>query len=201
MTTAAYHHGDLRATLVDAAVELVEANGIDRFSVREAARGAGVSSAAPYRHFADKAALLTAAAGRARAIFAASQEQAAADCAEPGDRFRAMGVAAVRFAVERPHLFRLVSDRRWRDAEDPATVEQEARMRQAMQGAHRAAREARGGRGVDPAVAMLAAQAIVYGLARMFLDGHLGDEGVPTEQVEDVAEAVLGVLGAGFLGR
>jgi AcrR family transcriptional regulator len=60
-----YHHGDLRAALVTAAVELVAEKGVAGLSVAEAARRAGVSSAAPYRHFASRTALLSAAASAA----------------------------------------------------------------------------------------------------------------------------------------
>ena len=59
---ATYHHGDLRAALVTAALELIAEKGVAGLSVAEAARRAGVSSAAPYRHFASRSALLSAAA-------------------------------------------------------------------------------------------------------------------------------------------
>jgi AcrR family transcriptional regulator len=59
---ATYHHGDLRAALVDAALELVAQRGVPGLTVAETARLAGVSSAAPYRHFASRTALLSAAA-------------------------------------------------------------------------------------------------------------------------------------------
>ena len=59
---ATYHHGDLRAALVAAALELIAEKGVAGLSVAEAARRAGVSSAAPYRHFAGRSALLSAAA-------------------------------------------------------------------------------------------------------------------------------------------
>src|SRR5579871_2109283 len=61
----AYHHGNLRAALVEAALALVEDVGADRVTVREAARRAGVSSGAPFRHFPDRTALLTAVAEEA----------------------------------------------------------------------------------------------------------------------------------------
>jgi len=59
---ATYHHRDLRAALVTAALELVAEKGVPGLSVAEAARRAGVSSAAPYRHFSSRTALLSAAA-------------------------------------------------------------------------------------------------------------------------------------------
>src|SRR5258707_9128128 len=66
-----YHHGDLRRALIEAALSLVaERRGAD-LSIREVARRAGVSYAAPYHHFADKSALLAAVAGGGvlRAVF------------------------------------------------------------------------------------------------------------------------------------
>ena len=59
---APYHHGDLRNALVAAAAQMVERDGEERFSLREAARSVGVTANAAYRHFADRSALLTAVA-------------------------------------------------------------------------------------------------------------------------------------------
>lgn len=59
-STVSYHHGDLRNALVSAGVELLAEQGVEALSLREVARRAGVSHAAPYRHFSDKQALLTA---------------------------------------------------------------------------------------------------------------------------------------------
>ena len=89
-----YHHGDLRAALVGAARELVAEKGVAGLSVAEAARRAGVSAAAPYRHFEGRAALLSAAATDAgrqlRAEMQAALEQlrrdADADAAPTGSR-------------------------------------------------------------------------------------------------------------------
>ena len=60
--TKPYHHGDLRAALVDAALSLVKEGGIEALGLRAAARRAGVTHAAPYRHFEDKTDLLAAVA-------------------------------------------------------------------------------------------------------------------------------------------
>src|SRR6476469_8276563 len=57
-----YHHGDLKRALTEAALELVKEKGPKGFTLREVARRAGVSAAAPYRHFADKSQLLAAVA-------------------------------------------------------------------------------------------------------------------------------------------
>src|SRR5262245_2808294 len=66
-----YHHGNLRQALIDSTIELVGERGIDGFSVAEAARLAGVSPGAPYRHFPDRDALLAAASSAATEQLAA----------------------------------------------------------------------------------------------------------------------------------
>jgi AcrR family transcriptional regulator len=99
------HHGDLRNALEHAALELVAEKGPHGFSLNEASRRAGVSVAAPYKHFADREALLAslAVAGyrEQRARFAAAAE--AAD--HPEDRLAAFAAAYVRFAAQEPALF------------------------------------------------------------------------------------------------
>src|SRR5580693_565532 len=71
-----YHHGDLRRVLIDAALQLVEEGGAEGLSVREAARRAGVSPGAPFRHFSSRAALMTAVAEEAQRRFRAEIEAA-----------------------------------------------------------------------------------------------------------------------------
>lgn len=104
----AYHHGDLRAALIAAALHMLEeGDGPTTLSLREAARRAGVSAMAPYRHFADKEALLAAAAmvGFQR-LEAALRE--ADQAPEPREALVAQGVAYVSFACANPALFRLM---------------------------------------------------------------------------------------------
>jgi AcrR family transcriptional regulator len=99
-----YHHGDLRAALIDAAEALLDAGG--DISLREAARTAGVSPTAAYRHFADKDALLAALAVRGFREFAKALGEAAAR--SPGHELAARGGAYIRFALARPGRFRLM---------------------------------------------------------------------------------------------
>jgi AcrR family transcriptional regulator len=202
MSDERYHHGDLREALIQAAIELVALQGADRFSMREASRMAGVSSGAPYRHFPDNDALLRATARRVSALLSEAQQAAVARLEEPALRLRAIGIAGVRFAVEHPELFRLLNDPRWIDREDPETRDQLQANEDAVQTVLHAS--VRGGvlRGEhDPALVLLAAQATTYGLARLFLDGHLASEGVDPDEAERVAGAVLDLLGTGILSR
>jgi AcrR family transcriptional regulator len=99
-----YHHGDLKAALVDAAVALIAERGLRGFSLAEASRRVGVSAAAPYRHFADRDELLAAVAVRALRTFAAMvAEEGGQD--SPEQQLAAMASAYVRFAAEQRPLF------------------------------------------------------------------------------------------------
>ena len=100
-----YHHGDLRAALVDAAIDLIAERGLRGFSMAEASRRVGVSSAAPYRHFADRDALLAAVAVRGLQVFADMVATEGGDAGLPEDRLVAMARAYVRFAAEQRSLF------------------------------------------------------------------------------------------------
>ena len=100
-----YHHGDLRPALVDAAIDVIAERGVRDFSMAEASRRLGVTTAAPYRHFADRDELLAAVAARGLTVFAAMLS-AASDAADaPADRLAAMAGAYVRFAAQQRPLF------------------------------------------------------------------------------------------------
>lgn len=106
---SAYHHGDLRRSLLDAAEIELEENGIERFSLRAVAKRAQVSHGAPAHHFANADELLTALAARGYGRFIEMQdrrEQAAA--AHPRARLAASGLGYIDFATAHPALFRLM---------------------------------------------------------------------------------------------
>src|SRR5580658_8250461 len=104
-----YHHGDLRSALVDAAIGVIAERGVRGFSMAEASRRLGVTTAAPYRHFADRDELLAAVATRALTVFAemlSTAADAAADAVDtPAQRLAAMAGAYVRFAAQQRPLF------------------------------------------------------------------------------------------------
>jgi AcrR family transcriptional regulator len=109
-----YHHGDLRAALLAAAEAELAERGVEAFSLRQVARRAGVSHAAPAHHFGDANGLLTALAAEGFRLFLAAQaaREAGAD-PTPRARMIAAGLGYVDFAIARPALFRLMhaSDR------------------------------------------------------------------------------------------
>lgn len=104
-----YHHGDLRGALLEAIRQLVERDGADRFSLAEACRIAGVSTAAPYKHFADRPEMLrgVVAAGMDR-LYAAMSAAAASHPAGDPRRMIALGQSYVDFARTEPGVFRLM---------------------------------------------------------------------------------------------
>ena len=108
-TRSSYHHGDLRAQLIAAVRDLVETHGPDGFSVAEAARRAGVSSAAPYKHFKDRPALLRAVATEGMDRLREAMLAAAGQHPEGSiEAVAAIGQAYVDFARSGPGVFRLV---------------------------------------------------------------------------------------------
>jgi AcrR family transcriptional regulator len=106
--TEPYHHGNLYATLLGAARTLVEEVGIDGFSLRELARRAGVSPAAPYHHFKDKAALIQALAKESQARLGISSHQAIEGITDPIQKLSLLGVAYVLYAFDHPSEFRIM---------------------------------------------------------------------------------------------
>lgn len=115
---ATYHHGDLRSALLSAGRDLLAERGPDAFSLSALAHRVGVSTAAPYRHFADRNALLDALADEGYTIFHATLLEAVASATDPGDALRRIGLAYLNFADERAAVFRIMfQDRQGRPAE------------------------------------------------------------------------------------
>lgn len=195
-----YHHGDLRSALVAAALELIErAGGGSGWSLREAARLAGVSEAAPYRHFADKNELV---ATVAQEGFVALEERLAAVSARsPRRRLVELGVAYVRFAAERPAHYRVMFGRELVDKTAyPGLEEVGARafehLRQVVAAGQRAGRLRAG----DPRALALTAWSAVHGLASLLVDGQVRVIGLEGRSVEELARHLARDLMRG-LGR
>jgi AcrR family transcriptional regulator len=104
-----YHHGDLRRALIEAALQLIAAEGARALTLREVARRAGVTHAAPYRHFPSKDALLAAVAEEGfRGLHNAMLERMERAGADLRNRFLESGVGYVLFAVQHPAHFRVM---------------------------------------------------------------------------------------------
>lgn len=179
----AYHHGALRPALIEAAEAVIAERGLDRFSLRETARRAGVSPAAPAHHFGDARGLLTAIAIQAFSDLADALEAATASAG--GDRearIKAQGVAYVRFALDRPARFDLM----WRK---PLLANDDPQLNEAGDRAFEALDRVTRGEGApstcstDPELApSVAAWSLVHGFARLAIDGAFGADSDSTER-------------------
>jgi AcrR family transcriptional regulator len=144
---ATYHHGDLRTAVLSAAWKMIEKEGVEGLSVREAARRAGVSHNAPYRHFAGRDALIAALVAEGFDELKKALENRAG---------RELGEAYVTFALAQPQRFRLMFA--------SGRVDEELKTRFSNAFSHL---------GADSAAAGAAAWSLVHGLASLILEGQL----------------------------
>ncbi|CAN7412331.1 TetR/AcrR family transcriptional regulator [Bradyrhizobium sp. LjRoot220] len=191
-----YHHGDLRRVLIDAALQLVGEGGPEAVSVREAARRAGVSPGAPFRHFPSRDALMNAVAEEAQRRFRAEIEAALAEApagaGDPLGRFRCLGLAYLRWAMKNPTHFEIISSRRFFDHDKAAGVSQD--NAELIDLAERTLAEAFAEgqlRSPDLKRVQIAGRALVYGFARMNIDGHFPRWGVAGADAEGTAAGIL----------
>jgi AcrR family transcriptional regulator len=103
-----YHHGDLRAALIDTAMELIAEQGVHGFSLAEASRRLEVAVSAPYRHFADRDELLVAAGVRASEALVAAIAAESAGAGTPERELVGAVRGYVRFALEQPARFETI---------------------------------------------------------------------------------------------
>jgi len=187
-----YHHGDLRRVLIDAALRLAEEGGPAAVSVREAARRAGVSPGAPFRHFPSRDALMMAVAEEAQRRFRIELEAALAPVPadDPLARFRALGLGYLRWAMQNPAHFEVISNGRLFDHDHAATVSRDNSELIAMTERLLAEAFAKGALRVsDLKQVQIAGRALVYGFARMNIDGHFPRWGIA--DAERTAEGIL----------
>ncbi|MGW5047382.1 TetR/AcrR family transcriptional regulator [Streptomyces griseoluteus] len=189
--SSSYHHGDLRAACLRAARELLEEDGSAGLSLRAVARRAGVSATAPYRHYADRDALVSAVAAEGYRELA---EYLAAAHPEPRtpDELASVAVAYVRFALDRPAMFRVM----FAEPCDPGGEERvaaTAAISEYVRGIVHAVFP-----GVDPDALSTTVWALVHGLAFLHLDGKL-DSSTPEvvdAQVRAAVRALFSVAAA-----
>jgi AcrR family transcriptional regulator len=208
-TKRAYHHGDLRRDLLDQALALVEEKGPAALTLREAARRAGVTEAAPYRHFRSKDALVAALAAEGfQALFERTERALARAGPSPRARLGALGAAYVRLARDRPAHFHVMFGREiagshgFREVRESAQACFAALLREVT-----AAQRAGVLRGRDPRPPALALWSALHGLASLLVDGLLARQGLaaPGPRGADalargVVESLLAGLGTDSKG-
>jgi AcrR family transcriptional regulator len=149
----AYHHGDLRRAILDAAVEAIGEDGPGGWSLRELARRAGVSHAAPAHHFGDKTGVLTALATEGFELLAGALEEQ--------EDFLEAGLAYVRFAVEHPVHFTVMFQPSLYRAEDPGLTAARGRAGSVLR------------KGAPQEQTALAGWSIAHGFASLWLSGAM----------------------------
>ncbi|HXJ21643.1 MAG TPA: TetR/AcrR family transcriptional regulator [Polyangia bacterium] len=199
-----YQHGDLRAALVQAGLKLLTEGGVPALSLRAAAQLAGVSHAAPYRHFRDKDALIAAIAEEGFRMFtAAMRREMDAAGPDPVMRLRACAWGYVSFARAHPGYFRTMFGAGVRRDCDDATASLDA----AGQESYGVLRDqiadgiSRGWlRPGDADELSLAAWSLVHGLSLLLIDGQLGGTVPDDATARAVTERLIRLLQMGLSG-
>ncbi|MGE5146762.1 MAG: TetR/AcrR family transcriptional regulator [Candidatus Eiseniibacteriota bacterium] len=196
-----YHHGNLREALIRAALDLIAEKGPGGFTFADAARSAGVSSAAPYRHFRDRDALMTDVARRGFERFEGELQRAWNDGKpDPFAAFEAVGRAYIAFAREEPAYYSAMF-------EAGVSLDSDPGLRQAADAAFgvlRHAAEVLSARlpaaGRPPALMMaLHIWSLSHGVASLFARADAGRRKLPMSPEELLEAAVLIYLnGLGF---
>lgn len=190
-----YHHGDLRQALLTATLELISEKTIEGVSLREVARRVGVSHAAPYRHFADKEALLAAVAQEGFQMLHHKLEVAIqSSSTDPVQQIQDSGVAYIAFALEHPSHYHLMFGI-YRSASAKKNPELEYAARQAfmvLANAIDRGQQAEVIRSGNSEQLALTAWALVHGWAMLWMDGQIPSS--TTRSANDLAVSVTQTL-------
>ena len=199
-----YHHGNLRDALIIAAAELIEENGSLDFAMIDAARRAGVSSAAPYRHFKDKDALLEAVC---HVAFLALTEHAEATAAEfpagSPERIISLGRGYIRFVTSHSNFYDLMWGKPGIQAMGADEVDLNTSGFYILTDAVQSWCTATGIQGNDPVDLATKLWAMAHGLSALALNGHI-KKFMPDVDVDSLIESstltFLGGLEKGYGG-
>ena len=184
MSRDTYHHGDHKATILAQGAALVAERGADGLSLRELARAAGVSHAAPAHHFTDRRGLFTALATEGFGMLAEALTAARPD-------FLDAALAYVRFAIDHPGHYEVMFDKSLYDATDPDLVAAETAAGAELAAGVGTLYDPRAKN--DPKAAELAAWSLVHGFSLLWLNNAIDHDDDPMATVHRVA----GMLFAG----
>jgi len=169
-----YHHGDLRRALLDAALAVLTEADARALTLREVARRAGVTHAAPYRHFTDKEALLAAVAEEGfRTLTDVMREEMGRASDDPVERLEALGVGYVRFALAHPAHFEVMFHPELHYERETCTLQEAADTTFGLLLSSVQAAQAAGKlRGDQPLPFALLCWSTVHGLATLLVHGN-----------------------------
>lgn len=187
-----YHHGDLREDLVRAALELIKEKGPGGFTFADAARWAGVSPAAPYRHYRDRDELLADVAKRGFQLFAERLREAWGDgTPNTGEAFRRLGAAYLHFARSEPSYYAAMFESGVSIGGDPDLREMADRSFQQLRGAAEVLVAKMPAQGRPPALMVaLHIWSMTHGVASLFARADAARRPLPMS-AEDLLEAQM----------
>ncbi|RYJ00059.1 MAG: TetR/AcrR family transcriptional regulator, partial [Acetobacteraceae bacterium] len=182
-----YHHGNLREALLEAARALVAERGPQGFTLTEAARRAGVSPSAPYRHFKDREEVLAELCRRGFALFGQRLQAAAGGAASPTEALSGMGPAYLAFAREEPGYYAAMFAFQPPAGAEPAVPEQ----REPFEGLARAVARVLPAGVAEPRLVALQIWALSHGVAMLERVGMPppGSGAPPPERILDTGVA------------
>jgi AcrR family transcriptional regulator len=186
-----YHHGDLRAALIDTAIELIGERGVRGFSLAEASRRLGVAASAPYAHFADRDQLLAAVTARAWEHLAAELQPAIDALQAPAERLAALAHGYVRFAATNPALVKVLYEVGLDKGSYPEIEAAEKPVAGAVLACVRALTGGSDQQADDLATAV---EATARGFALLLLDGDFGTDAHAVERAAEQAARATAAL-------
>ncbi|MCK9373650.1 MAG: TetR/AcrR family transcriptional regulator [Sulfuricurvum sp.] len=192
--TSPYHHGNLKEALLQTALEIIDAQGLDAITLRDLTQRLGTSRTAVYRHFANKEALILGVIEKGyeqlNLLFTPIFQDRTHSVAE---RFETMGRAYLDFAIEHPNLYRLLFGEKFRQEREEICDykdETQATGLYALIGLLLEAQEEGIIAKVNPIVQAAMVWASIHGLASLLIDGHL----MMSDNMEAIYEYSIEVL-------
>jgi AcrR family transcriptional regulator len=185
-----YHHGDLKRALTSAALSLVAERGPKGFTLTETARRAGVSAAAPYRHFTDKAHLLATVAEQGFLDLHAALAAGADAASGPADKLIGIGRAYVRWAVGHPDQYRVMFGADTDKAQHPSLAVAAGQAFGDLLDAIAVGQAAGLLRGEEPHRAAGPLWSLVHGIASLAIEGELRNVGIDQDPEAMVSDAL-----------
>lgn len=191
--TNAYHHGNLMRVLIDTAVEIISEEGAKDLSLRKIAKRAGVSHAAPYRHFKDKNAILAAVAKEGfDMMLRQTEKRIARSRGDELDHFAICGLSYIDFAVSYPSHYRVMFGTRaensyFSDEFEPESIPVFKLLRDIIVVCQEKGLLKPG----DPYDMAMAAWSIVHGFAMLRIDHHIPDQKMDEKKFNELKRSVV----------
>ncbi len=188
-----YHHGNLKETLMNNCLKMIEEKGVSGFTLREVARISGVSPAAPYHHFRNKTELLTAVSVMGFGMLDEAQRKASQQFDNPGDKLRSLGRSYVMFAVNHKVYFHVM----FRANREPLWENEQVinAAKQALGHLENTIRElypeSEEGNDNHFKAAVLTCWSMVHGLASLWVDGPLRATEPGKLDIEELIDIIL----------